>query len=259
MNEIIFKGKRIYYSVKGSGNKGPLVLLHGFLEDSCIWDAITEDLKNDRQVICIDLPGHGKSEGIAQIHNMDLMAAVVHKVLETLGIQEFSVAGHSMGGYVSLELLKKFPMLIKSVMLINSTPVEDTVEKREIRDRSVQLVEKNKSAFVSMAITNLYSESSKVKFAAEIEELKSRAIEMKAEDIQAALNGMKNRTNYLEELMGFSGQKMIVVGKEDPILNYRDLEGIARGCNAEYLVLENGHNSYMEASNDLIEIMHLID
>ena len=259
MSEITYNGAKIYYKVQGDGQKVPLVLLHGFLEDSSIWDSIVKELQKERQVICIDLPGHGKSEGIAEIHSMNVMASAVREVLNILNIQEFSIAGHSMGGYVSLELLKIFPMIIKSVMLINSTPIDDTVEKQEIRERSVKLVGVNKEAYVSMAISNLYSEESKEKLTLEIENLKSRAVEMKAENIQAALNGMKIRTNYLEVLKMFSGQKIIVAGKEDPILNVSELQRVSEGCDCDFIALENGHNSYMEDPEKLTKKMLFID
>ena len=259
MSEIIYERARIHYSSLGEGNKVPLVLLHGFLEDMEIWDPIVRELKKERQVICIDLPGHGKSEGVSNIHTMELMAGVVFKVLNELGIQKVSVAGHSMGGYVSLELLRNFPMIIKSVMLINSTPLEDSVEKREIRERSVKLVGRNKKAYVRMAISNLYPESSKLKFASEIEDLKARASKMKSENIQAALKGMKIRTNYLEELKAFTRQKIVVGSKEDPIVDISELERLSRGCDCEFHELENGHNSYMEDLSALTKIMHFID
>ena len=259
MSEIIYKGAKIFYEVHGNGDKVPLVLLHGFLEDSSIWDSIVKELQKERQVICIDLPGHGKSEGIAEIHSMNVMASAVREVLNILNIQEFSIAGHSMGGYVSLELLKIFPMIIKSVMLINSTPIEDTVEKQEIRERSVKLVGKNKEAYVKMAISNLYSENSKEKFTEEIENLKSRAVKMEAKNIQAALKGMKIRTNYLEELKRFSGQKILVAGKEDPLLAVSELQRVSEGCECDFVLLENGHNSYMEDPINLTKNMHFID
>ena len=164
-----------------------------------------------------------------------------------------------MGGYVSLELLKIFPMIIKSVMLINSTPLEDTVEKQEIRERSVKLVGRNKKAYVSMAVSNLYPESSKKRFASEIEDLKTRACEMKAKNIQAALEGMKIRTNYLEELKAFTGQKIIAASKEDPILDFNELQRLSEGCDCEFLSLENGHNSYMEDLDNLTKKMYFID
>ena len=259
MAEITFNGAKINYTVQGSGKKVPLVLLHGFLEDSLIWVPIVEELQKERQVICIDLPGHGKSEGISETHDMKSMAEVVWAVLNSLGIKQVSIAGHSMGGYVLLELLRNFPMILKSIMLINSTPVADSVEKQKIRDRSVKLVATNKEAYIKMAISNLYSESSMKKLASEIEELKSRAVTMNAKNVQAALLGMKIRTDYLEELKAFQNQKIIVAGKQDPILDIDEIERVARGCDCDFRILENGHNSYMEDRKNLTEIMFFID
>jgi pimeloyl-ACP methyl ester carboxylesterase len=259
MSEILFEEKKIHYQVQGHGKKVPLVLLHGFLEDSRIWDDLVQDLKKDRQVICIDLPGHGLSKGISEVHTMKLMAEIVYEVLAKLELKEISMAGHSMGGYVSLEFLKNYPMMLKSIVLINSTPVDDSVEKQKIRERSVALVGKNKNAFISMAISNLYSESSKTRLENEIEDLKSRARKMEAKNIQAALKGMKIRTNILEELKSFSKQKIIIAGEEDPLLEISEIERISQVCECEFSRLNNGHNSYMEEPNKLTKIMHFID
>lgn len=259
MSEIRYKNSKIYFENFGEGEKNPLVLLHGFMEDSKIWHPIVEIIKKERQVICIDLPGHGKSEGIADVHSMKLMAEVVLEVANSLEIHRFSIAGHSMGGYVSLEFLENFPMMLQSIVLINSTPLEDTVEKREIRDRSVKLVEQNKKAYINMAISNLFSENSKTKFTAEIEDLKLRALKMKVKNIQAALIGMKIRTNKINALKSFSDQKIIFASKQDPILEINDLEKVSRECMCEFYPLENGHNSYLEDSQNLTQMMQFID
>ena len=259
MSELLYHGAKIHFEVSGKGEKVPLVLLHGFLEDSEIWTPIVQELQNERQVICIDLPGHGRSEGISNEHSMSLMADVVLEVLESLHIQKVSMAGHSMGGYVSLEFLKNFPTLLKSVMLINSTPVEDSVEKQKIRERSVALVGKNKDAFISMAISNLFPGQSKVKFAAEIKKLKARALEMEAENVQSALIGMKNRTNYEGVRKSFRNQKLIAAGKEDPILDFVELSRVSADCDCRFFEMENGHNSWMEDRVHLTKNMLFVD
>ncbi|MDX1543046.1 MAG: alpha/beta fold hydrolase [Christiangramia sp.] len=259
MSEVNYRGARINYECFGDGAKIPLVLLHGFLEDLQIWSPIVKELQKERQVICIDLPGHGKSEGISEIHSMELMSDVVNEVLKSLHIQQISIAGHSMGGYVSLEFLKNFPMMLKSVLLINSTPVEDSVEKREIRERSVKLVGENKKAYVNMAISNLYSENSKKELASQIEELKSRAMQMHGKNIQAALKGMKIRTNYLKELKEFQGQKIIAASVDDPLLEISELIMVSTQTGCELYKMRNGHNSYMEDPSNLTQIMHFID
>lgn len=252
-----YKRAKIHFSREGEGN--PLVLLHGFMEDIRIWEELMKELKKERQVICIDLPGHGKSEGFSDVHRMAEMANAVKKVLDDIEVEEVSIAGHSMGGYVSLEFLNNFPRMVKGIMLINSTPLDDSVEKQENRERSAELVGKNKKAYVNMAISNLFSEESKVKFCPEIEELISRAMEMEAKNIQAALRGMKIRTNYTSLLKKVSIQKMIVGGEEDPILDFNQLKSIAEECECDFYATENGHNSYIEDAYNLRKIMYFID
>lgn len=252
-----YKGAKINFSSEGKGN--PLVLLHGFLEDIRIWEELVKELKKERQVICIDLPGHGKSQGFSDVHTMAEMANVVKEVLDEIGVEVVSVAGHSMGGYVCLEFLNKFPSMVKSLMLINSTPVDDSVEKKENREKSAQLVGKNKKAYVKMAISNLFSEESKVKYCPEIEELTARALEMDAKNIQAALLGMKIRTNYKSLLKEVFMQKGIVGAKQDPILDFNELKEISEECGCEFHATENGHNSYIEDAYNLRKIMHFID
>ncbi|AVR44985.1 alpha/beta hydrolase [Christiangramia fulva] len=254
---IDFEGAKINFSSEGEGN--PLVLLHGFLEDIRIWNDLAKELKKERQVICIDLPGHGKSEGFSDVHTMAEMANAVKKVLDEIEVENISIAGHSMGGYVSLEFLNNFPKMVKSIMLINSTPVDDSVEKKKAREKAVELVSKNKKAYINMAIPNLFSRESKVKFCPEIEDLKNRAMKMEVKNIQAALRGMKIRTNHKSLLRSASIQKAIVAGEEDPILDFNELKSIAEECDCNFYATENGHNSYIEDAYNLRKNMHFID
>jgi pimeloyl-ACP methyl ester carboxylesterase len=94
-----YNNTKIYYDTKGTGN--PLVLLHGFLESSKIWKPFIPSLAAKRQVVTIDLPGHGKSGNLGSIHSMEEIATcIVNTVLKKLKISRATLAGHSMGGYV---------------------------------------------------------------------------------------------------------------------------------------------------------------
>ncbi|MFV8225196.1 alpha/beta fold hydrolase [Christiangramia aquimixticola] len=259
MSKILYKGAKIQYEVEGNKGKVPLVLLHGFLEDSLIWRELLKKLKEERQIIIIDLPGHGGSENISPEHSMSMMAEVVHHILLHLNIAKVSMAGHSMGGYVSLEFLKKFPKMLQSIVLINSTPVQDSEERKDVRDRSVELVGKNKKAYISMAISNLFADASREKYATEIDELKIRALKMSKEGVQAALIGMKNRTNLTEELKNFENQKVIIAADEDQILDIRELERVSGSCKCDFFRLKNGHNSWLEDRKSLVKITQFIE
>ena len=255
--KLNYKSTGLFYTTKGTGN--PLVLLHGFLESTKIWEPFIEKLSAKRQVICIDLPGHGKSGNIGEIHTMELMADAVHTVLEHLKIEQASLVGHSMGGYVGLAFVEKFPGLTKSLVLMNSTPEEDSEEKKINRDRSISIVRKNKKAYISMAITNLVPPRNFLKFKTELDELKNQAFQMSREGIIASLKGMKIRTSRNLLLKNFRNPKYLILGTKDPVLNPQDTQNIANFCKCQLILTESGHLSYIENYTEIEEILHFID
>ncbi|MFN4761886.1 alpha/beta fold hydrolase [Gillisia sp. Q332] len=255
--KLNYKSTELFYTTKGTGN--PLVLLHGFLESTKIWDPFIEKLSGKRQVICIDLPGHGKSGNISDIHTMELMADVVHEVLQHLKIVQASLVGHSMGGYVSLAFLEKFPGMTKSLVLMNSTPEEDSEEKKINRDRSISIVMKNKNVYINMAITNLLPPGNFIKFRTELDEIKNQALQMSKEGIIAALKGMKIRTNRNLVLKNFRNPKYIILGTKDLILNAETTQVIAKHCECQLILTEGGHLSYLENYTEIEEILYFID
>jgi pimeloyl-ACP methyl ester carboxylesterase len=247
-----FRGAEIHYSATGEGEV--TVLLHGFLESSEIWEEFLPLFSKYGKIITIDLPGHGRSGFIEEVHSMELMAGAVYEVLKTLGVKNANFIGHSMGGYVSLAFLEQHPEMINDLMLLNSTPEADSEEKKEIRDRSVELVQRNKRAYISMAINNLLSPNNTDRFSEKIEELKARAMNFPTEGISAALKGMKIRTDRTGVLSRFSGNKIIVAGKEDPLVNIKEISGLASRSGCTFITFSGGHLSYIENKSEFIKL-----
>lgn len=254
--EIAFENSTIHFTSKGNGN--PLILLHGFLESASIWDDFQEKLAKNRQVVCIDLPGHGKTGNFAAIHSIALMAEVVNQVLMYLNIEKADFGGHSMGGYVCTEFLKKYPEKTNKIALLNSTPAADSETKKENRNRAVNLVKKNKDAYVSMAISNLLTPENNKKFKPEIQHLKAQAIKMPAENIIAAILGMRDRADRIETFTAHTSEKYIVIGMQDPVLNVEQTANIARKTDSEIISFPDGHLSYIENKGLLLNFLQSI-
>lgn len=243
--KLDFKKKKIYYTDDGTGET--LVLLHGFLESKEIWTEFIPEFSKYGRIITIDLPGHGRSECLGEIHSMELMAETVHGVLEVLKVKKANFIGHSMGGYVTLSFLEQYPEMVGELMLLNSTPEEDSAEKKQNRDRAIEVVQKNKRAFISMAISNLLPPENEKRFVKEINILKERAYNFPTEGITAALKGMKIRTKKVEVLKDFTGIKAIVAGKKDPLIELNSIKILAAQCNCTFFALPGGHLSYLES------------
>ncbi|MEZ4779947.1 MAG: alpha/beta hydrolase, partial [Flavobacteriaceae bacterium] len=216
----------IYYHVKG---KGPaLVLLHGFLESSNIWNNFIRPLSEKYTVITIDLPGHGKSDTVAEIHTMELMAEAVNSLLISLKISEVILMGHSMGGYVALAFTELFEEKVGKLLLLNSTTEADSTERKENRNRAIDLITKGKNPFLSMAIPHLFSETSRKTFSEAIEILKKEAFLFPTEGIIANIKGMRNRKERTFVLKNFSKEKWIICGIEDPIVPVTTSKSISK-------------------------------
>ena len=132
-----------------------VVLLHGYLESLDVWDRFTELLAPQVRVVAADLPGHGISEVKGEVHTMEFMADTVHAAMETLGIGRAVVVGHSMGGYVALEMLRKYPEAFAGLVLFHSTPNPDSEKKREDRLREIHLIEGGKKELIARSFPHV--------------------------------------------------------------------------------------------------------
>jgi len=140
----------------GFGSGPALVFVHGFLESSTMWEALPLGTLR-HQCIFIDLPGHGKSalESTPEDPSICWMANQVISTLEELGINSFSIVGHSMGGYVALEIKRQMPGCRK-VVLLNSNFWADGEQKKKDRVRVASHVIKAKNLFIQKAIPHLF-------------------------------------------------------------------------------------------------------
>ena len=137
------------------------MLLHGFMENSSIWADMEGFLSKDFRLIKVDLPGHGLSEVKSSPQTMEMMADEVKATLDSLNLREVHLLGHSMGGYVSLAFAEKYPEMLRSLTLFFSTALEDDEEKKKIRTRSIEIIDKYFSMFVNNSIPNLFNPNEK--------------------------------------------------------------------------------------------------
>ncbi|MGZ0015923.1 alpha/beta fold hydrolase [Yeosuana sp. AK3] len=253
-----YKGIHIFYTDHGHGT--PIVLLHGFLENSTMWDAFIPELSKNNRIICIDLLGHGKTGCLGYIHTMELMAETVKAVLKHLKINKFVMIGHSMGGYVALAFAEKYSKDILGLCLMNSTASEDSDERKINRDRAISAVKQNHKAFVRIAIVNLFRPKNRRIFTKQINQIKEEALKIPIQGIVAALEGMKIRKNSVKFFRDSSFKKLMIISKKDPVLDFDSLLNQTINSNITIAEFPDGHMSHIEnESLFLHKIMHFIE
>ncbi|CRM82888.1 acetoin dehydrogenase dihydrolipoyllysine-residue acetyltransferase subunit [Pseudomonas sp. 8 R 14] len=112
-------GRLLRYLDLGDGGT-PLVLVHGFGGDLNNWLFNQPALAAERRVIAVDLPGHGESGKHLQTGDAEELSQAVLALLDHLKLERVHLAGHSMGGLVSLTLAGQAPARVASLTLIAS-------------------------------------------------------------------------------------------------------------------------------------------
>lgn len=109
---------RVRYLDHGSGPA--VVLLHGMAASWHWWLENIPALAREHRVIAVDLPGFGHSERLPAPAEMATHARTVLDLLTQLGIESATVAGHSMGGLVAIEMVAAQPHRVRNLILVDS-------------------------------------------------------------------------------------------------------------------------------------------
>jgi pimeloyl-ACP methyl ester carboxylesterase len=244
---IKFQNQPIRYKTEGLGHT--LVLLHGFLESLEIWNAFSTQCSRHMRVITIDLPGHGESGTLGDIHSMDLMAECVNAVLDHLKIVECVMVGHSMGGYVAVHFAEKYAEKLRGFGFFHSHADADTLEAKNNRDRTIAILNKNYITWVNQFIPELFAECNRGKFIPEIKKLQKIAGNMNARQIIAAQAGMRDRESKLAFLATTVLPVFFIIGKDDTkMMLQKVMEQTVLPQHCEVLLLSDvGHMGFIEA------------
>jgi pimeloyl-ACP methyl ester carboxylesterase len=118
----VVDGYRVHYLAAGDPADPPLVLLHGGIVDAAnvSWGAVLGPLARDYRVVAPDLLGYGRSAKPDVTYSLSTHVDVVEALVETVGLDEPSVAGISMGGGAALGLALRSPTRVDRLVLLDS-------------------------------------------------------------------------------------------------------------------------------------------
>ncbi|EDL62712.1 alpha/beta fold hydrolase [Bacillus sp. SG-1] len=127
MNDITYKatvnGAEVFYEYhRHPSAQETFVLLHGFLSSTFSFRHLTPLLKEQYNVISVDLPPFGQSGKNKEfIYSYENLAKTVILLMEKLEIDNIQLIGHSMGGQIALNVMKQKPELVEKGILLCSS------------------------------------------------------------------------------------------------------------------------------------------
>jgi N-formylmaleamate deformylase len=117
-NTVEANGIPLHYTRTG-GDKPPLLLLHGFQMDGLTWMRVAKALEAEFDVIMPDARGHGRTGNAVPGTTTLMMVEDTAAFIQTLGLEQPLVIGHSMGADIAGRLAQKYPHLVKGVVLVD--------------------------------------------------------------------------------------------------------------------------------------------
>lgn len=147
---IAINGINYYYEIRGKGE--PLLVLHGGLGSGDMFAPLLPTLTKQRQVVLVDMQGHGRTELGTRKFNLDAMGEDMNGLLQKLGYKQVDVFGYSMGGGVGFRLAVQHPERVRRLALVSTGYASDGFYP-EIRAQQVQM---SADAFQFMKETPMY-------------------------------------------------------------------------------------------------------
>lgn len=236
----------LHFTQYGEGPQ-TLVLLHGFMESTEIWQLMTPYLSKEFTIISIDLPGHGESEPIHDVNLMDKMAKDVMEVLIHLQRNRVHLLGHSMGGYTALAFAELYPQSLKSLTLFFSSYFEDNADKKDQRERSLRIISENYKSYANAGIPPLFNPYELEALTGPIQLAKEVALSTPVTGVLASVKGMIERPNRKTVIEELDCKIMFILGRHDQAIDsdklYKDLP---QKANIKAYILDCGHNGHLE-------------
>lgn len=121
-------GYDLTYQIVPGGEGAPVIMVHGFGGDRNNWLFNQDALAADRDVVLLDLPGHGSSTKEISDASLSAMGALILSFAKAIDLSTFHVMGHSMGGAIALEAAKQGGDAVLSVLAVNPAGTGASVE-----------------------------------------------------------------------------------------------------------------------------------
>jgi pimeloyl-ACP methyl ester carboxylesterase len=207
----------LFYRDIGAG--APTILLHGFAEDGTVWDNQVDTLSTACRLIIPDLPGSGRSSALTSPISIEGLATIIKDLLDQLEIDQCTLIGHSMGGYITLAFAAMYPERLNAFGLFNSTAYPDSEEKKMTRRKAIDFIRTNGAApFIRQSAPNLFSAHTRERRPELIETTIAKYSGFAPGLLIAYYGAMIARPDRTGVLRQFTRPVLFIIGQDDNVI-----------------------------------------
>ncbi|MBK7967040.1 MAG: alpha/beta hydrolase [Bacteroidetes bacterium] len=249
---------KVCYDDHGKGET-PIIFIHGFPFDKLMWQKQLDLFGKNHRVIAYDIRGFGKSTlGSAQ-GSINLFADDLVNFMDGLKITKAIVCGLSMGGYILLNAIIRYPQRFDAIILSETQCIADSFEAKEKRKKAIsQIVAGKINDFALGFIANIFSDETKKTKGDVVEKIKSTIISTRTEAVTATLIILSEREDLCSSISQIEVPTLIICGEKDVVTPVEQAEFLFETIpNSQLKIIENaGHMSNLEKPDEFN--LHLV-
>jgi pimeloyl-ACP methyl ester carboxylesterase len=245
-------GTDISYYDFGKGHL-PIIFIHGFPFDKSMWKPQLDFFKYAQRVIAYDIRGFGKSKAGSEQISISLIADDLIGLMDALQIDKAVVCGLSMGGYVLLNAVSRFPERFEAIILSDTQCNADSPETREKRYKTIQQIEAGGlTDFAEGFVKNIFCKESLTDKKELVENIKNVILSTDGLTITGTLNALALRGEICSLLKEIKVPALVLCGKEDTVTTPEQAQILQNNItNSRLYSIENaGHMSNLEQPNE---------
>ena len=230
--------------VERYGQGDAVFFIHGSGWNTHMWYGQKDYLASSMEVILIDLPGHGKSTGNG-FQSIEAYRDIIHEILTEIGTGNIYVAGHSLGGAITLSLALVCPDLLKGIILIG------TGAKLKVLPQILDGVIRNKEKTVRHTVEMAFSQKAPLALKNQaFDEVIQCPVQVISGDFHAC-----NGFDVMDSLRKITVPTLIVCGTEDALTPPKYSHHLTNSINGARMVpIESaGHMVMMEKPGEVNE------
>ena len=237
----------IFVGDYGSGT--PLVLVHGFLGSTDMWEPQIEHFKENFRILAPALPGFGKSNKVKSCDSIECMAKAILNSLKIRQIEKFNLLGHSMGGMIVQEMTRLASDKILKLICYGTSSRGNIPGRFETIDESREKLKMNGlEATANRIAKTWFINKDKAKYFYLCENAGKQT------SLEAADNGLIAMKNWsgINNLKDIKNETLIIWGDQDRAYNYSQVETLKNNISNSSLKIINGcsHNVHLEKPDE---------
>ncbi len=238
----------------------PIIFLHGYPFDKTMWQLQLDFLQSSHRLIACDIRGFGKSTDEESPLSIDLFADDLIQFMDKLSIEKAILCGLSMGGFISLNAVQRFPDRFEALILCDTQCIADTTEVKEKRYKTIEEIEVDgEEKFNEGFIKKVFHKDSITNKKKLVEQLRSVVFSNSKHIIIQGLVALAERSETCSNLNTISIPTLIICGREDEVTPLAQSEFMNATIKGSILhVIDNaGHVSNLEQPHEFNK--HLLD